>query len=486
MNYSIIGLILLLFSPVLMLGQWEKYQNLDFSQDAPDSLSGKAYWRTIEAVQIVPERRGAERNPCVKISGDYTGDHTGYVYQQYPVAVQEYVKLKISASIKGENITDGKGYIYSYSKKGEQFLQYQTLDATAIRGTEDWKQVELSIWVGPEADRLRIGGALEGKGTLYLDDFSVEEIETGTCDFADSTLAFMDECVELIARLSLHKDEIEPDQLLRRWQRFSACPQSASDIHDGLNMMLKTVDTHSFFWPVEMVNKWQNTSQNPATAQFPLAKGYRLDDHYAYLWMPHFNSGDSLSQIVFADHMQGLIDSLDHPALKGWVLDLRDNQGGNCWPMLAGIGPILGEGVCGYFKDGEEWRAWAYRDGMTYESGDSISGISRSAYVPHISTSPVAVLIGPMTVSSGEVVTVAFCNRPQTRLFGQHTGGYSTGNVNHTMSDGSMMFLTQSIYADRNQQTYRKGIAPDVEIPRRQEGEEDQALMKALSWLKGI
>ena len=33
------------------------------------------------------------------------------------------------------------------------------------------------------------------------------------------------------------------------------------------------------------------------------------------------------------------------------MIDLRPNTGDNCWPMLAGIGPLLGEGVCGYFTD---------------------------------------------------------------------------------------------------------------------------------------
>lgn len=475
----------MLLWPFLMQAQWDMFQNLDFSQNAPDSMTGKAYWRSIPAVNIhSTSKDGSEDgDPCIKISGTYTGDHTGYIYQQYPIALKDYHKLRISASIKGE-VKEGKGYIYAYSKQGEQFLQYQTLDKTAILGRADWRRVELNMWVGPDADRLRIGCALEGKGTLYVDDFMIEEIPPGNCDWADSTLAFMQECMDLIGRLSLHKHEIDTSQLLANWKRFSACASTESEIHSGLDMILKQVDKHSFFWPAETVQQWQNTSSDTKTADFPLARGHRIGEQHAYVWMPHFNSGDSISQIVFADHMQRLIDSLDHENLAGWVLDLRNNMGGNCWPMLAGIGPILGEGVCGYFMEDDTAYSWEYRAGMTYESGDSVSGISIPPYQLYKKAPPVAVLTGPMTVSSGEVVTVAFKNRPRTRLFGLPTGGFSTGNVNHTLSDGSMMFLTQSVYADRNREAYRHGIHPDEEIPAHQEGEEDLTLQRALEWLE--
>jgi C-terminal processing protease CtpA/Prc len=36
---------------------------------------------------------------------------------------------------------------------------------------------------------------------------------------------------------------------------------------------------------------------------------------------------------------------MDQGNLAGWIVDLRNNGGGNMWPMLTGIGSILGEGV---------------------------------------------------------------------------------------------------------------------------------------------
>ena len=39
----------------------------------------------------------------------------------------------------------------------------------------------------------------------------------------------------------------------------------------------------------------------------------------------------------------------DRVSLVGWIVDLRGNTGGNMWPMVAGVGPVLGNGVAGFF-----------------------------------------------------------------------------------------------------------------------------------------
>jgi C-terminal processing protease CtpA/Prc len=47
---------------------------------------------------------------------------------------------------------------------------------------------------------------------------------------------------------------------------------------------------------------------------------------------------------AFARQIQDTIASRDRDDLIGWIVDLRSNGGGNMWPMIAGLGPILGEG----------------------------------------------------------------------------------------------------------------------------------------------
>lgn len=479
-----ITLLLCIFSNTAK-AQWEMYRNLDFNQSAKDSLSKKAYWKAPEFVAITSDFQNKEEkiNPCIKISGDYSEDRPGFVYQQYSISVKEYVKLRIFAKIKGENITQGKGYIYCYTKKGKQWLQHKELEEDAIQGTAEWKKVSLEIWVSPDAEILRIGAALGASGSLWVDDFMIQEIALHDCTFEKSHLAFMKECMDIIGQYSLYKDDIDTAQLMKNWKRLSSCSTSMEGVQEGLKFILPSIDNHSFFMPASKVNKWQNTSSD-SKANIVYSKGHHLGDHYAYIWMPHFSSGDSISNIQFANHIQQLIDSLDHPSIKGWILDLRDNQGGNCWPMLAGIGPLLGEGICGYFKKEEYYDKWIYRAGGSYYNEDIITQINIPPYLPYIKNPPMAVLIGPRTSSSGEVIAVAFKNRPKTRLFGLPTSGYSTGNASHLLSDGSMLFLAQSVYTDRDKNAYRDGLTPDVEIKPQEESTEDEAVNRALDWLK--
>ncbi len=157
--------------------------------------------------------------------------------------------------------------------------------------------------------------------------------------------------------------------------------------------------------------------------------------------------------------------------------------------MLAGIGPLLGEGVCGYFIEptGENGVPWSYKDGMSFMGGGGQLSISEEMQ-PYELRHPnprIAVLTGKRTMSSGEVMTVAFRGKPNSRSFGQPTGGYSTTNTNFNMPDGAIVILTVSVYADRNKQVFGDRIAPDVLVAEHGKGGEDLTLAKAVEWLKG-
>ena len=53
------------------------------------------------------------------------------------------------------------------------------------------------------------------------------------------------------------------------------------------------------------------------------------------------------------------------PDLLRWIVDLRGNYGGNIWPMIAGVGPVLGEGIIGWivYNDSEYEREYQRRCG---------------------------------------------------------------------------------------------------------------------------
>ena len=129
-----------------------------------------------------------------------------------------------------------------------------------------------------------------------------------------------------------------------------------------------------------------------------------------YLKVPGFAGGTPAQQVEFAETLRNIIQSHDGQSVCGWIVDLRQNTGGNLWPMLAGLGPLLGDGelAASVYPDGRRVAVW-HRDGQA-GFGDYTQLRVRSPYRVS-AAAPVAVLLGPGTASSAEVLAVAFRGR---------------------------------------------------------------------------
>ncbi len=190
----------------------------------------------------------------------------------------------------------------------------------------------------------------------------------------------------------------------------------------------------------------------------------------------------------FAERVQALIRELDVRHLKGWIIDLRQNSGGNMWPMLAGIGPILGEGDLGAFVSAGGSSTWSYHDGQAMINKNAVA-VARVADPYKVKTEnlPVVVLTDEMTASSGEAVVIAFRGRSKTYFIGMPTRGLPTANQPFKLSDGAILNLTTAIEADRTGKTYDSKIPPDIEVKANWElygTDRDPAIRAAAKWLR--
>lgn len=112
--------------------------------------------------------------------------------------------------------------------------------------------------------------------------------------------------------------------------------------------------------------------------------------------------------------------------------------------------------------------------------------------VPRSSTlrqpdAPVAVLCSRVTSSSGEAVLLAFLGHPRTRTFGLPTGGLTTGNGTHDLTDGSSLLLTDSLMTDRLGRVYEGGVVPDGHVAIAWETvskADDPVVRRAAAWLE--
>lgn len=193
----------------------------------------------------------------------------------------------------------------------------------------------------------------------------------------------------------------------------------------------------------------------------------------------NFFSGTSNSRpaLEFANEIQAQIKSQDKANMKGWIVDLRNNAGGNMWPMLAGIGPVLGDGIAGHFvyPDGRTF-TWGYEDGLSLSNGVPITQLDQ--FYELISSKPkVAVLINSAVASSGEAIAISFIGRTNTASFGTPTCGLSTSNQGFRLSDNSVLNLTTAFMADRQKNKFGEQIIPDNPVPP------NKVVSEAVAWL---
>jgi carboxyl-terminal processing protease len=164
----------------------------------------------------------------------------------------------------------------------------------------------------------------------------------------------------------------------------------------------------------------------------------------------------------------------------GWILDLRTNTGGNMWPMLGGLAPLLDLGPVGGFTypDGtvELWE----NDGSALLWDDVVMADNLAQPGSPRRVKPIAVLISAHTASSGEAVAVAFHGQDGVLFFGQPTRGLTTSNEPIELSDGAIIVLTMSNFTDRHANQYGQDISvePDEATPTHEESERS-----AIDWL---
>jgi carboxyl-terminal processing protease len=210
-----------------------------------------------------------------------------------------------------------------------------------------------------------------------------------------------------------------------------------------------------------------------------------LPGRIAYLEVPGI-VGDANAQTAYATQLQMAIRAEDGDARCGWVVDLRRNRGGYIYAMLAGLGPLAGDGLLGgqLAADGKV-TAWTYSGG-TLRVGDQPTVSVADPYVLRHRDAPVAVLTTGLTASAGEASTIAFAQRPNTRRFGEATLGLTTFNIQRTMPDAAVLVVTNAVDIDRAANPYDGPIQPDVSITTdwTHVGDDaDPVLNAAVQWL---
>ena len=197
-----------------------------------------------------------------------------------------------------------------------------------------------------------------------------------------------------------------------------------------------------------------------------------IDGNIAIIKLPDFLGTAEAGQ-KYAKVAEDFIHE-NRDKIKGVVLDLRGNTGGDMGPMATAVSSLLPDGELVYYHYRSYDVPVTLKNGVVSNAGTG----GKSLYPEEKLNVPVAILTDDMTASSGEALALCFRGLENTRTFGAPTAGYTSVNMLYNMYDGAQMYLTVAFDKARTGEIFKEtSIEPDVAT--------DSPLEAALEWLRG-
>lgn len=250
-----------------------------------------------------------------------------------------------------------------------------------------------------------------------------------------------------------------------RANALAADPATMDEAYDITRQALKVAGgKHSFIYTVE--RQQQSAAEDKETAPSVTLR----EDGILLITIPEFSGQTKDENQRYARTVLDALPEEGTPeagTLKGVVIDLRGNTGGNMYPMIAAIHRFLPDDTILRFKS------------RKFSTPITKLFVLQSLDLREqmLIICPVALLTDENTASSGEATLLCFRGLKNTRTFGAPTAGYASANKPYPMPDGSKLVLTISCDVARTGEIFCDDpIEPDVLT--------DQPLEEALAWIR--
>lgn len=268
---------------------------------------------------------------------------------------------------------------------------------------------EIFLRVPQSTEWLYFGIVLTGAGSVTATEMRLEFRSPDPPMTGEQVAKIRDDAITFVREHALESDRIDWIAVIER----SPPDETIDSIHVVIRELLsQLVDYHGTFLSADEAR--QLDAMGLATGSISVAL---LDNSTGYIQMPGFIGADELTGRDFAESVSAQIAALADRVKAGWILDLRQNRGGNMWPMLSALKALLGDASPGSFRPRNgsvaPWKIEA----------------TKSTSKRDLTHSKVAVLLSELTASAGKALAVCFHARPKTKSFGSPTAGRATGNA---------------------------------------------------------
>lgn len=376
--------------------------------------------------------------------------------------------LALSADLDTHDVAQGAAIWLRADDGQRKTVAFANSQGTPVRGTASAAHREIRIVVPTAAKSLVMGTILMGDGEVVARHLRLAIVASSTADVPPS--AVLDAAIRIVKSHALHAREVDWSKVEPELQAMVKDAKVPVDVYPAIRVLLARLGDHHSLLMEPWAVRQNHTGGGPSSPFTVALKPGRI----GYIDMPGYTGMQAEVRRAFVADMVGSIGRVAEQTQCGWVVDLRRDTGGNMLPMLAGLRPLLGDQPLGSFRDA---------NGKLSPFG-AVNPLDKALpRGPALENTTVAVLLGPHTGSSGEVVAVAFRGRPNTRSFGQATAGLSTGNTGFSLPDGSEIFLTTSVDVDRTGQAYGGRLQPDQPVAAAPTSGADPALDAAQAWL---
>lgn len=465
----------------------QDFDNLDFEKVCEDTPTSLCSWSKSWGSEQSCKAAISNGNRHLLIEGQ-SENAVGFVEQVLEVKPgKTYRILNLFANIKTEGVV-GKGAGLNIGVYDDDGKLISTKDmggyysVSWIKGDSEWANYNISIVCPKEAQLIKIGAILYGKGKARFDNYEVLFSDLNERKPNKLAKNFVAQAVKYIRKNSLVRDSVDFSVIRKTASKIAGDADSYKACYLAVEFMLEALrpfgDHHSFFMTKDEAKNWENNEDAEENIDFPT---FKFIKGCGYLLVPPFHGGNSKLIEAYADSLQAGIRQMSKMGIQGWIVDLRENTGGNMEPMIAGLGPLFDSQKLGSLVDVKnKTESWFYKNGVYFWEDEK--GVSVTDPFEFETELPIAVLTNSRTGSSGEIVAISFIGNSKTKSFGEATWGLTTGNGEFEMKDGSKMFLASTIMADRNGKQYHGPIEPD-QIIKSKDSKTDTVFEEAMIWI---
>jgi C-terminal processing protease CtpA/Prc len=233
-----------------------------------------------------------------------------------------------------------------------------------------------------------------------------------------------------------------------------AAPGDLDPLPYMFSLMAKELPSGGHTYVYNTASSASPTEEN--SVEFPKCTNRR--NHEVLLTLPETPSNKRDEN----DYIRAAHRCFRQPNVNHWIIDLRQNSGGDAALQVAALTPLIGLGTSlQYLNNKGNYIAVRITPKGVFNSHLLQYAFHRKPiFIPQ--SAKVTVLLGSGCASACEALAIALTAKQNIQSMGQATAGFATGNEILKINDNFNLALTSGYMTDRDGKVIYPRITPDI------------------------